>query len=73
MRITPKIAIDTLKEAFKKDPDYAWSWHCNIAVCSMDEDMEHDAANRAAAKFMKLAFSIDTEKHKCFAGTQIKE
>jgi len=53
-------AFSILKEAIKNDAGYAWGWHCNIAVCSQDEGMEHAASNRAASRFMKLCFDTET-------------
>ena len=51
-------AMQALSEAMLEDPDYAWSWHCNLACCAMDEGLDHEAANRAAERFMALAFNI---------------
>lgn len=59
-----KDAFDVLRGAIKKDSSYAWSWHCNVAVCSMDEGLDHKAANRAAARFMYNCFDVDTTKFK---------
>ncbi len=53
-------SIETLTGAVQSDPEYAWAWHCNIAMCSVDEGMERAAANRAAARFMKIFFNVDT-------------
>jgi hypothetical protein len=55
---TPAQAVEALSKAFKADPEYAWTWHCNIAMAAKDEGMEHKAANRAAARFMYNAFGI---------------
>lgn len=52
-------AMQALSEAMQLDPDYAWSWHCNIAMASVDEGMDQESANRAAARFMRLAFKAD--------------
>lgn len=60
--ISTRDAFNVLKQALQKDDSYAWSWHCNIAVSSMDEGMEHKAANRAAARFMYTCFDIDITK-----------
>lgn len=61
-----KNAIDTLRKAMQEDYGYAWAWHCNIAVCMMDEmngnDDDHEIANKGAARFMQLLFKIDTSK-----------
>ena len=53
-------AMQALSAALKGDPDYAWIWHCSIAIVMQDEGVPHEAANRAAANFMKLAFGVDT-------------
>jgi hypothetical protein len=55
-------ALNIIKSAMRDDPHYAWTWHCNVAVSMMDEGAPHDAANAAAARFMKLAFDVDTSK-----------
>lgn len=63
--ISTAAAMDTLRAAIKADEGYAWSWHCNIAMASFDEGLSHDAANAAAARFMKMCFDVDTsEMHK---------
>lgn len=69
-------AMETLKNAFVNDADYAHSWHCNIAMMCYhsirdskpDDDFRHtrhdDAhaiGNDAASRFMKLAFQVDTK------------
>ncbi len=69
-----KQAIDTLKKAFKEDPDLAHSWHANIAMAfydSMDENHTHHkdrmlSGNEAASRFMKLFFDVETSKDMLF-------
>jgi hypothetical protein len=51
-------AMTTLKESMRKDPDYAWTWHCNLACCAFDEGVNIVTANDIAARFMSLAFSL---------------
>lgn len=46
----------------QSDPDYAWGWHCNLAMASVDEGMYYAAANRAAARFMHQ-FGVDMTQH----------
>ena len=65
-----KPAFDAIAAAVKADPDYAWSWHCNVAMPSVDEGMDRAAANRAAARFMHIAFDVDTSKSPYFTATQ---
>lgn len=58
-----KQAFDVLKNAVNNDPDYAWSWHCNIAMAFVDEGGSHEAANKAAARIMSILFEHDITKH----------
>ena len=55
-------ALNIIMSAMRDDPHYAWTWHCNVAVSMMEEGATHDAANAAAARFMRLAFDVDTSK-----------
>ena len=59
-----------LRKGITNDPDWAWGWHCNIAMSSYDEGLDLPAANRAAARFMKILLDIDMTKHEHFADTQ---
>lgn len=52
-------AYELFAVTLRNDREYAWVWHCNIAMSAVDEGVEHETANRAAARFMKLAFDID--------------
>ena len=67
---TPKEAMDVLRCHLQSDPDYAWSWHCNIAMAAVDEGLDHDSAQLAAARFMRSAFSIDTLKPPYWQGNK---
>jgi len=55
-------AYNVLRKAIQEDPAYAWSWHCNIAMCCQDAGATHTSANEGAARFMKLAFDVDSRK-----------
>ncbi len=59
-------AFDTLRQATQEDPEYAWAWHCNLAVPFMDEGGSHKAANRAAARIMYNLFHVDTSQNQHF-------
>jgi hypothetical protein len=63
-------ALNILKQAILDDPEYAWAWHCNLAMSAYDEGLPRPAANRAAARFMKILFDIDMTKHEFFKDTQ---
>ena len=52
-------AFEVLKVAIQTDDDYAWSWHCNIAMPFQDEGGTHKQANKAAARCMSLMFEVD--------------
>lgn len=60
-----KQAFETLKAALQADDEYAWAWHCNIAVAFMDTEPGyggrklHRPANEGAAIFMQRCFDID--------------
>jgi len=58
-RISTSESYEILKKAIQDDDDYAWSWHCNIAVPFMDEGGTHEMANRAAARCMRTMFGVD--------------
>lgn len=58
---TVKDAMETLTQAFEDDPDYAHTWHCNIACSVMDSGVDHEKSNEAASRFMKLAFGVETK------------
>lgn len=58
--IEVKIAMDTLRKAMREDSDYAHSWHCNLACVQQDCGVDYEISNKAAARFMKLAFDVDT-------------
>ena len=47
-----------LAEAIQGDNGYAWSWHCAVACCAMDEGVEHANAHRIADRFMAMAFQV---------------
>jgi len=57
-------AMKIVTAALLSDPEYAWAWHCNIAMAAHDEGVGHYAANKAAARFLSiLAPGLDTSKH----------
>lgn len=53
-------AFEALKVAMAADPEYAWSWHCNLAVPIMDAaGISHEKANVAACYLMQHLFDYD--------------
>ena len=62
-----KHPFQALAKAINEDPEYAWGWHCNIAMPIKDEmNCSHYAANVAAARIMRTIFSVDMFKHPMF-------
>ena len=62
-----KEAVDHLRKAFRADPDFARTWHDNLAMSFFDAQIHadgafshHEVANDGAARFMRLAFDVDT-------------
>ena len=55
-------AMKYLRWAMKNDPEYAWSWHCNLAMMACDAGATHAEANKQAASFMKATFGVDITK-----------
>jgi hypothetical protein len=64
-----KEAFETLKQAIIDDPDFAYSWHCNVAMMCHDAILNfddqagfaHHVGNDAASRFMKLCFDVETK------------
>ncbi len=59
-----RVAMDILK-AEMKDPGYAWTWHCNVAMPFYDglpenEPDRHKRANIGAGRVMRHVFDVDT-------------
>lgn len=52
-------AVQTVIQAMRDDPDYAWSWHCNIAMAAVDSGVPHGIANHAAARFMRSLANVE--------------
>lgn len=54
------LAFSILGEAFNDDPDFAWSWHCNIAMPIQDAGVDYMDSNWIAAQIMMHLFGVDT-------------
>ena len=59
--ITTKEAYDKLEREINADHAYAWSWHCNLACPIMDSGVDHETANKAAARLMRHLFRADPD------------
>lgn len=60
------LAVEVLTQALQKDEAFAWSWHCAVWASAHDEGLDTGAASRAAARFMQMAFKVDTTKNRSF-------
>lgn len=60
-------SVASVVTALRNDADYAWSWHCNIAMAARDAGCEACAANEGAARFMELFANVNTRLHPGFA------
>ena len=52
-------AVQIVIDAMRADPDYAWSWHCNVAMSFVDAGGDAYAANQGAARFMRLLANVE--------------
>ena len=56
-----KSNFENLKDQIAADGQYAWSWHCSLAMQIKDSiNCSHMDANKAATHIMKSFFNIDT-------------
>ena len=65
-----EVAVGKLCKSLREDLDYAWTWHCNIAMTAFDAGCPNDVANEGAARFMQLLAGVDTRNHPGFQVTQ---
>lgn len=64
LAVLAKHPMEELKDGIHSDPEYAWSWQCNLAVPIMDAiGVSHKDANRAAALIMAQMFDYDITAH----------
>ncbi|WP_422097487.1 Thoeris anti-defense Tad2 family protein [Variovorax sp.] len=82
VRSCPKLpaledAIVTLRHAMQDDLEYAWAWHCNIAVPLRDAlgqgTISHEQSNLAAARLLRHLFDVDITDYPHYAATQALE
>jgi hypothetical protein len=59
-------SFEELKEAIQNDPDYAWSWHCNLAVPMQDEGMSPYSSQLAASRILSNFFGVDMLKNQFY-------
>jgi len=52
-------AMKTVIGTMQAEPDYAWGWHCNIAMAFFDAGGDIYTANQGAARFMRLLANVE--------------
>jgi hypothetical protein len=62
-------ATGILREQLRANDDYAWGWHCAIAMSSVNAGASQSVSNEAAARFMEMFFKIDTRAFSQFTKT----
>lgn len=55
-----RLALAILRRAFRRDPDFAHSWFCNIAMPIHDCGVPIATANEAGHRLMQHLFSTNT-------------
>lgn len=58
-----KHPYDQLKQQIAQDPEYAWAWHCNLAMPFIDAGCDDAVAQRGAAAAMQILFGVDTSQN----------
>lgn len=62
-------AFTALKSLMQSDPEYAWGWHCNLAMPIMDAiGCTHEEANEAGAHLMSFLWEVDVTKDERYSG-----
>jgi len=59
---TPTNKYLEFRDALADDPDWAWSWHCNIAMAACDEGVDRETADKITRRFMRLAYCFHCEQ-----------
>lgn len=52
-----------LCSAMKQDPDYLWSWHCNLVMAFVDAGGDRKTAMQGSARFIYNLTQIDVTEH----------
>lgn len=63
-------AFEALKEQIHADPEYAWGWHCNLAMPIVDVGGQQTIADQASALMMRQLFDYDITTHPHWSGTK---
>lgn len=57
---TPAGALEVLSREMKSDQEFARAWHSTVMLAAFDEGLDSQASHRAAVRFMRTAFGVDT-------------
>lgn len=55
--VSVQLAMKTLGEAIKNDPDYRRGWHSNLSMMMQDEGVDRRNADERADDFLRVAFN----------------
>lgn len=55
-----------LASTMKHDPDYLWSWHCNLVVSFVDAGCDKRVAMNGSARFIQTLTGVDVTEHPQF-------
>jgi hypothetical protein len=59
-------AMAVVTQALRDDPDYAWSWHCNLTMMAQDAGAARSVADEGSARFLQLLAGVDIRQHPHF-------
>lgn len=59
--------FEPIETLIRRDHEYAWAWHCNIAMAIFDSGIVgHHKSNLCAAAVMERLFGVNTEQFEEF-------
>lgn len=56
--------MSDLTDVLRNDPEYAWSWHCNLWAAAYDSGANSEQATRTAERFMDNWFGFHAHSPK---------
>jgi hypothetical protein len=69
----PLPAVTVLGYALRSDPEYLWSWQCNLAMMAYDAGADPVKANVGAANLLTSIFGADPRGTVFWASLGIEE
>ncbi len=55
--------MTTLAAIMVNDPEYLWSWHCNIVMANMDAGGNKETAMEGSARFLQILCGVDIRQN----------